>query len=101
MVNFKRALLQVLPDNLSGALAQGSAATQRAMQSGASRCLVELLLPELWDPNSGAVFAGLPRSTCPQVSTLCSQPWGSLLTVQQRSPCARTVVKSNELFYTP
>eukprot|EP00884_Botryococcus_braunii_P002935 jgi/Botrbrau1/12642/Bobra.67_1s0008.1 len=47
----------VLPDNLSGALAQAASATQRAMERGVLRCQVELLLPELWDPNSGALFA--------------------------------------------
>lgn len=36
---------------------QASEATHRAIQDGCGRTLVELLLPEFWDPNSGAVFA--------------------------------------------
>ena len=48
---------QVLPDSLLDALVKASEATHRAIQDGAGRCLVELLLPEFWDPNSGAVFA--------------------------------------------
>ncbi|KAK9814519.1 hypothetical protein WJX72_007274 [[Myrmecia] bisecta] len=47
----------VLPDNLTDALAQASEATAKALERGAGRCIVELLLPEFWDPNSGAVFA--------------------------------------------
>ena len=51
--------LQVLPDSLSDALAQAGAATADALASGGpgARALVELLLPDLWDPASGAVFA--------------------------------------------
>lgn len=49
---------KVLPDTLGGALEQAARATERAMQNGVTRCQVELLLPELWDPSSGAVFAG-------------------------------------------
>ena len=50
---------QVLPDSLSDALAQAGAATAAALSSGGpgARALVELLLPDLWDPASGAVFA--------------------------------------------
>lgn len=50
---------QVLPDSLGDALAQAGAATAEALASGGpgARALVELLLPDLWDPASGAVFA--------------------------------------------
>ena len=50
---------QVLPDSLSDALAQAGAASADALASGGpgARALVELLLPDLWDPASGAVFA--------------------------------------------
>jgi hypothetical protein len=55
--NKKKSTQQVLPDSLLDALVQASEATHRAIQDGAGRTLVELLLPEFWDPNSGAVFA--------------------------------------------
>lgn len=47
---------QVLPDSLSDALAQAAASTALALDRGASRCVVEILLAEFWDPVSGAVF---------------------------------------------
>jgi len=47
----------VLPDSLGDALLQAGQATHQAMESGVTRCLVEVLLPEFWDSNSGAVFA--------------------------------------------
>eukprot|EP00210_Caulerpa_lentillifera_P004137 g3943.t1 len=46
----------VLPDNLADALWQASAATSLALEQGIQRCIVELLLPEFWDPISGPVF---------------------------------------------
>lgn len=48
--------LQVLPDSLTDALAQAAASTALAIERGASRCVVEILLAEFWDPVSGAVF---------------------------------------------
>lgn len=47
---------QVLPDSLTDALAQAAASTALALDRGASRCVVEILLAEFWDPVSGAVF---------------------------------------------
>lgn len=47
---------QVLPDSLTDALAQAAASTALAVERGASRCVVEILLAEFWDPVSGAVF---------------------------------------------
>lgn len=46
----------VLPDNLADALWQASAATSLALEHGVQQCIVELLLPEFWDPISGPVF---------------------------------------------
>ncbi|KAL3143325.1 hypothetical protein ABBQ38_002162 [Trebouxia sp. C0009 RCD-2024] len=47
----------VLPDSLGDALQQASEATALAIRKGANRCIVEILLPEFWDPASGPVFA--------------------------------------------
>jgi len=47
----------VLPDNLLDSLRQAAAATQVAIGKGIARCVIEILLPEFWDPSSGAVFA--------------------------------------------
>lgn len=47
----------VLPDSLADALQQASESTALALQKGAGRCIVEILLPEFWDPSSGPVFA--------------------------------------------
>lgn len=47
---------QVLPDSLTDALAQAAASTALAVERGSSRCVVEILLAEFWDPVSGAVF---------------------------------------------
>jgi Domain of unknown function (DUF1995) len=50
-------LSQVLPDNLTNALSQASEATCLAFERGSRRAVVEVLLPEFWDPVSGPVFA--------------------------------------------
>lgn len=47
----------VLPDNLADSLLQASEATISAINRGATRCIIELLIPELWDPTSGPVFS--------------------------------------------
>jgi len=47
----------VLPDSLDDALAQAAECTIAAMRGGGARCIVEVLIPELWDPISGAVCA--------------------------------------------
>ncbi|KAL4422848.1 hypothetical protein ABPG75_009045 [Micractinium tetrahymenae] len=47
----------VLPDSLTGALEDSSRATVEALERGVDRCVVEILLPELWDPLSGPVYA--------------------------------------------
>lgn len=47
----------VLPDSLTGALEDASRATVEALERGVDRCVVEVLLPELWDPLSGPVYA--------------------------------------------
>ncbi|PRW33042.1 hypothetical protein C2E21_8017 [Chlorella sorokiniana] len=47
----------VLPDSLTGALEDASRATVEALERGVDRCVVEILLPELWDPLSGPVYA--------------------------------------------
>ncbi|KAL4448843.1 hypothetical protein ABPG77_007560 [Micractinium sp. CCAP 211/92] len=47
----------VLPDSLTGALEDASQATVEALERGVDRCVVEVLLPELWDPLSGPVYA--------------------------------------------
>ncbi|PSC76209.1 hypothetical protein C2E20_0092 [Micractinium conductrix] len=47
----------VLPDSLTGALEDSSQATVEALERGVDRCIVEILLPELWDPLSGPVYA--------------------------------------------
>ena len=46
----------VLPDSLAGAVADAAAATAMAVTRGNTRCQVELLLPEFWDPISGPIF---------------------------------------------
>jgi hypothetical protein len=48
---------QVLPDNLMDALDQAAEATSDAMKRGVPRNVAEILLPEFWDPMSGAVFS--------------------------------------------
>ncbi|KAK9809687.1 hypothetical protein WJX73_005025 [Symbiochloris irregularis] len=46
----------VLPDSLTDALTQASTATASALQGIGGRYLVEVLIPEFWDPAAGAVF---------------------------------------------
>lgn len=46
-----------LPDNLFDAVATAAAATEHAIQNGSLGNLVELRIPELWDPISGNVMA--------------------------------------------
>lgn len=50
-------MLQVLPDNLMDSLRQAAEATAFALTKGIERSTVEILLPEFWDPMSGAQFA--------------------------------------------
>jgi hypothetical protein len=45
-----------LPDSLAGAVLDAAAATANAVMRGNTRCQVELLLPEFWDPISGPIF---------------------------------------------
>lgn len=45
-----------LPDSLAGAVQDAAAATANAVMRGNTRCQVELLLPEFWDPISGPIF---------------------------------------------
>ena len=47
----------VLPDSLTDAIKESAAATVDAMGSGFSKCVVEILLPDFWDPNSGPVYS--------------------------------------------
>jgi len=47
----------VLPDSLTDAIQESAAATVDAMNSGFSKCVVEILLPDFWDPNSGPVYS--------------------------------------------
>lgn len=47
----------VLPDSLTDAIQESAAATVDAMDSGFSKCVVEILLPDFWDPNSGPVYS--------------------------------------------
>lgn len=47
----------VLPDSLADALDAAAAATSEAIDRGCERCVVEILLPEFWDPLSGPVYA--------------------------------------------
>ena len=47
----------VLPDSLTDALQDAAGATALAIQRGCERCVVEILLPEFWDPYSGPVYA--------------------------------------------
>lgn len=46
-----------LPDNLFDAVATAAAATEQAISAGSMGNLVELRIPELWDPISGNVMA--------------------------------------------
>ena len=48
--------VQVLPDSLADAVADAAAATAAAINGGSTRCQVEILLPEFWDPISGPIF---------------------------------------------
>jgi len=45
-----------LPDSLEDSLSQSAQACCEAMGRGQGRCVVEILVPEFWDPVSGAVF---------------------------------------------
>ncbi|EIE23477.1 hypothetical protein COCSUDRAFT_65935 [Coccomyxa subellipsoidea C-169] len=47
----------VLPDSFLEALEHAAQSTKAAIDSGADRCLVEILLLGLWDPSSGNLFA--------------------------------------------
>jgi hypothetical protein len=47
----------VLPDSLTDALDAAAEATCQALDRGCQRCIVEILLPEFWDPLSGPVYA--------------------------------------------
>lgn len=47
----------VLPDSLSDALVAASKSTAAAIARGNQRCVVEVLLPEFWDPISGPFFS--------------------------------------------
>ncbi|KAI3430548.1 hypothetical protein D9Q98_005141 [Chlorella vulgaris] len=47
----------ILPDSLTDALEDSCRATVEALERGVDRCIVEILLPELWDPLSGPVYA--------------------------------------------
>jgi len=47
----------VLPDSLTDAIHESAKATVDAMNSGFSKCVVEILLPDFWDPNSGPVYS--------------------------------------------
>ena len=47
----------VLPDSLDDAVSISAARTTLALNQGVTRCIVELIIPELWDPISGAVMA--------------------------------------------
>lgn len=46
-----------LPDNLFDAVGQAATATADAMKRGTAGSVVELLVPELWDPMSGNVMS--------------------------------------------
>ena len=47
----------VLPDSLTDAIQESAAATLDAMGSGYGKCVVEIFLPDFWDPNSGPVYS--------------------------------------------
>lgn len=47
----------VLPDSLTDALSAAAEATSLALDRGCERAVVEILLPEFWDPLSGPVYA--------------------------------------------
>ena len=49
-------MTQVLPADLGEAIKQAADATAEAIGRGNSRCQVELLLTEFWDPISGPIF---------------------------------------------
>ena len=49
--------MQVLPESLIDSINQAARATQEAIGKGSARCCAEILLPEFWDPISGAVFS--------------------------------------------
>jgi hypothetical protein len=46
----------VLPDSLADAVQDAAAATAAAIARGVTRCQVEIMLPEFWDPISGPQF---------------------------------------------
>lgn len=46
----------VLPDSLEDSISQAATACAEAIRAGCTRCIVEILVPEFWDPVSGAVF---------------------------------------------
>lgn len=46
----------MLPDSLLDSLMQAAQSTSEAAQKGCARAVVEILLPEFWDPISGAIF---------------------------------------------
>ncbi|GBF95285.1 hypothetical protein Rsub_08316 [Raphidocelis subcapitata] len=50
-----------LPDSLADAVADAAAATADAINRGNTRCQVEILLPEFWDPISGPIFPNKAR----------------------------------------
>jgi len=45
-----------LPDSLADAVSDAAAATAAAIARGVTRCQVEIMLPEFWDPISGPQF---------------------------------------------
>jgi len=47
---------EVLPEDLADAISQSARATAEAITRGNTRCQVEILLPEFWDPISGPIF---------------------------------------------
>jgi len=47
----------VLPESLEGAVQQAAEAVGTAVRAGGGRATAEILLPELWDPISGALMA--------------------------------------------
>jgi hypothetical protein len=47
----------VLPDSLFDAVKQAAASTAAAIDGGVSECLVEILVPELFDTTSGNIMA--------------------------------------------
>ncbi|CAL8472184.1 g11726 [Coccomyxa elongata] len=70
----------VLPDSFLEALEHAAQSTKAALDSGANRCLVEILLLGLWDPSSGNLFAEegdqqrfwkITRKFIEQMSSVC------------------------------